>query len=149
MKRRRPVFFNNILLILFLIGCAPIAGVFADGMKNNNTSIIGTWRWIKTITPVEKITPLTGKEYLVSFNPDGTVSMKLEINRINGTYQTEDKRLTINSPMIMTLAAWLPESPAPSFMNLMEHAAGYFFVDEELYIDTFADGGTSRFEPVS
>jgi len=50
--------------------------------------------------------------------------------------------------MITTLTAWLPGSPAPSFLNLIENSANYFFEEDYLYIDTFFDRGTMRFRRI-
>jgi len=123
--------------------------IFADGIEFPTQSIVGTWRWEETVTPVEKIIPIPGTEYLVSFHQDGSISIILEVNQINGSYEINGKELKVIPPMISTLAAWLPGSPAPSFLILMEHAAGYFFKEGELYIDTYADGGTLRFAAVN
>jgi len=138
---------NTIAFIIFLsIAVFSGIGIYADGLDGIESSLIRKWRWVETITPVEKVLPLPGEEYIIVFHEDGTVNMKLEINQINGNYTTNGKILTIIPPMIMTLASWLPDSPAPEFLNLIEHATGYFFKNEILYIDTLADGGTMRFE---
>ncbi len=147
-KKRSPLY----LLLpgtIFILGCIISNSIFADGSENLNPSLIGTWRWMGTVTPVEIISPIPGEEYSVSFNEDGTISMKLETNQINGRYTVDGGKLKVVPPMMMTLAAWLPESPAPSILKLMEHAVGYFFKEDELYIDTYADGGTLRFESIS
>ena len=134
---------------IFILGCIISNSIFADGSEITNPSLIGTWRWIGTITPVEEILPIPGEEYIISFSEDGTISMKLETNQINGTYYVDGGKLKVVPPMIMTLAAWLPESPAPSILKLMEYAVGYFFKEGQLYIDTYADGGTLQFEPIN
>lgn len=123
-----------------------LTGAFADGSDSVDPSLIGTWRWLGTITPVEKIQPIAGEDYLITFTEEGSISMKLETNQINGTYEIDGRNLKVVPPMIMTLAAWMPDSPAPSILKLMEHATGYFFMEGQLYIDTYADGGTMRFE---
>jgi len=38
--------------------------------------------------------------------------MALEINRVNTSYTTDGRRLTVYSPMMTTIAAWLPDSPS-------------------------------------
>lgn len=82
-----------------------LTGAFADGSDSVDPSLIGTWRWLGTITPVEKIQPIAGEDYLITFTEEGSISMKLETNQINGIYEIDDRNLKVVPPMIMTLAA--------------------------------------------
>ena len=72
--------------------------------------------------------------------------MKLETNVANGSYEVKERLLKINQPLVMTMAAWLPNSPAPEVFSLIENASNFFFKDGLLYIEAIADGGTLRFE---
>jgi len=146
---RNLIKFHKVFLLLILIAWNTSGKVFADGMENNGPSLVGTWQWLGTLTPVEEIKPPAGEPYTVSFTADGTISMELEANLINGSYEADGKKLEVVPPLVMTLAAWIPDSPAPGFLTLMEHATGYFFKENELFIDTLADGGTLRFKPLN
>jgi len=146
---RKPGKYYHVFLLLVLIGMYIPGNMFADGMEDNDPSLVGTWQWMGTVTPVEEITPPAGETYTIIFTVDGTITMKLEANRIDGSYEADGKKLKVVPPMIMTMVAWIPDSPAPGILNLMEHATGYFFKERELYIDTLADGGTLRFKPVN
>lgn len=48
---------------------------------------------------------------------------------------------------LMTAAACPPDSRIDQFVKLLGGAALYFFVDGNLHIDLFADGGTMVFSP--
>lgn len=117
----------------------------ADGMPVTDPALTGAWRWEKAETPESVLEPLSGQEYTVVFSADGTLHMRLEINRVNGTYEADGQSLTVRSPMASTLAAWRPDSPAPALLLLFENATNYFFRDGRLFVDTFADGGTLQF----
>ncbi len=137
-----------LITLVIGLGCLICVMGFADGTEVINSGIVGTWRWIETVTPVEEIRPLVDEDYLLSFSEDGTLNMSLEVNRISSEYGVEGDRITVIPPMMMTLAAWLPGSPAPSFLNLIENSSNYFFEDDYLYIDTSVDGGTLRFRRI-
>ena len=141
--------FRKLLFMTIVLVWTGSLTIFANGLNSTDNSIIGIWKWIETVTPVETVKPLPGKIYQLSFHENGTLSMKLEMNQVNGNYEADGGKLKIIPPMMTTLGAWLPDSPAPAFLNLIEHAAGYFIRDGELFIDTVADGGTLHFSPVS
>jgi hypothetical protein len=119
-----------------------------DGVDRLDSALFGDWRWLGAETPVGEIDPLPDQDYLVSFGPEGSLQMKLEINRVNTAYSADGRRLTVSSPMMTTMAAWMHDSPAPKFLLLVENTSNYFFRDGILHVDTFADGGTLRFERI-
>ena len=139
----RLMVFTVPIAIMVLVGGGAVG---ADGTASVDPAIVGSWRFVRAVTPVEELLPLPGSDYVATFAADGGLHIAFEANRINTTYTTDDRRLTVNTPMMTTRAAWRPDSPAPRFVALMEHAAIYFFREGRLHIDTVADGGTLVFE---
>ncbi len=102
------------------------------------------WQWTSFINPVEKYTVETPEKYQVTFHQDGTLDIKADCNLAGGTYTTSDKSISITiGPM--TLAACPPGSLSEEFIKHLGYAAIYFFQDDNLLIDLFADGGTLTF----
>lgn len=134
-----------LIVLAVLLILLPL-NVFSGDPGLERSDISGSWKWIDAVTPKEKIFPLENETYLVIFSEEGRIHMKVENNVINGTYEVDGASLKLNQPLMMTMAAWLPDSPAPRFVSLMEHAAHYFYKDGILHIDTYADGGTLRFQ---
>ena len=126
---------------------APLCAV-ADGIGKTDPALFGEWHWVGAETPVGIREPLPDQDYRVSFGADGGLEMTLELNRLRTSYSADGRRLAVAFPRATTLAAWLPDSPAPKFLLLIENAAGYFFRNGALFVDTLADGGTLRFERI-
>ncbi len=139
---------KSLLLLLTMI----IMPTLVSGGGNpslNGGDILGSWEILKAVTPKQQILPLEGQVYQIRFMADGRIHMKFENNVINGKYETEGANLRLPQPLMMTMAAWQPDSPAPRFLTLMENATNYFFKDELLYVDTLADGGTLQLRKVA
>jgi CubicO group peptidase (beta-lactamase class C family)/heat shock protein HslJ len=105
------------------------------------------WQWVAFTNPMEQFAVEDPASYTLTFNADGTVNIVADCNNANGTYTTDGSSLTIEiGPM--TKAACPPESRSDQFITYLGSAAIYFFQDDHLFIDLFADGGTMEFTPV-
>ena len=105
------------------------------------------WQWVSFTNPVEKFDVEKPESYLLTFNKDGTVSIKADCNKAGGTYATTaDGALAIKVGPT-TMAACPPPSRGEQFVKLLSSAARYFFRDGKLYIDLMADGGTFMLAP--
>ncbi len=102
------------------------------------------WHWIGLTDPTQQIAIETPANYVLTFNPDGTVAIKAHCNNAAGTYTTDQGAMTITvGPM--TAAACPPDSRSDQFVKLIGNAARYFIKDGNLLIDLKADGGTLTF----
>ena len=61
----------------------------------------------------------------------------------HGTYEADGTTLTIVPPMVMTLAAWQPDSPAPALLTLLEASGEYTVSAGSLSVRTAS--GTMEF----
>lgn len=106
------------------------------------------WQWISFTSPVEQLDVDGPENYVLTFNEDGTVSVKADCNNASGDYTADGSSLSIQMGP-MTTAACPEGSRSNQFVQLLAGAAIYFFEDGNLYIDLMADGGTMTFTPVS
>ena len=145
-RSRSSILFVVVMVILGVVVFPQ--PVCSDGIDKLDAALFGSWRWIGAETPAGDLDPLPEQDYLLTFGSEGSLRMELEINHVNTSYAADGRRLTVRSPMMATMAAWMPDSPAPRFLVLMENTANYFFRDGILHVDTFADGGILRFERI-
>jgi heat shock protein HslJ/uncharacterized protein YraI len=84
-----------------------------------------TWQWIglrETMPAAQSVVP-DPENYTLTFNEDGTVSIKADCNVAMGSYQLSGDQLTISMGPT-TLAECGPESSYSQFLSLLEQAAG-------------------------
>lgn len=105
------------------------------------------WKWVSFTSPVEKYDVESPESYLLTFHEDGTVDIKADCNNAGGNYTSNGNKLSIVIGPT-TLAACPPGSRSDDFLKYLGASAIYFFKDGNLFIDTFADGGTLEFAPV-
>lgn len=104
------------------------------------------WQWVSFTNPVEQFEVEEPASYTLTFNQDGTLNIVADCNNAAASYMADGSSLAIEvGPM--TLAACPPESRSDTFVEYLGFAAVYFFEDDNLYIDLFADGGTLEFAP--
>ncbi len=106
------------------------------------------WQWASFTNPASQFEVESPESYVLTFNSDGTVSVKADCNNASGSYTADGSSLTIEiGPM--TMAACPEGSLSDQFVQLLGGAALYFFEEGDLYIDLMADGGTMAFTPAS
>ncbi len=92
----------------------------------NQSELIGeTWQWIglrETMPAAQSVVP-NPESYTLTFNEDGTVSIKADCNVALGSYELSGEQLTITLGPT-TLAECGPESSYNQFLGLLEQAAG-------------------------
>jgi pimeloyl-ACP methyl ester carboxylesterase len=105
-----------------------------------------TWEWVGFTNPTQKFEVEMPENYTLTFQADGTVSIKADCNNAVGSYALDGSSIKIEiGPM--TMAACPSESRSDEFIKVLGFAAIYFFQDGHLFIDLFADGGTLEFAP--
>ena len=125
-----------------LAGGAPaVDPALATGEKLAGTS----WRWLYTQTPTEKLAAPDPKSYMLSFGADGRVTGKADCNRMTGSYQATDKKLTFGG-MATTRMACPPGSLGERFARDLGFVRSYsVHAPDTLRMDMQADGGTFTF----
>jgi heat shock protein HslJ/uncharacterized protein YraI len=83
-----------------------------------------TWQWVglrETMPAAQSVVP-DPENYTLTFNEDGTVSIKADCNVALGSYELSDEQLTITLGPT-TLAECGPKSSYSQFLGLLEQAA--------------------------
>ena len=92
----------------------------------SQTDLVGvTWQWVglRETMPAAQSLIADAENYTLTFNEDGTVSIKADCNVAMGSYQLSGDELTISMGPT-TLAECGPESSYSQFLTLLEQAAG-------------------------
>jgi len=104
----------------------------------------GPWRWVATVTPVERIAPPNPENYTIEFLPDSTARVMLDCNQGNGRYHVDGKSLTIG-PIAATRMMCPPGTMDAEFGKQLDGVRNWFMQGDTLMMDIFADSGTMRF----
>lgn len=106
-----------------------------------------TWQWLGTTTGEGPMTVADPTRYTITFNEDGTAAIKADCNQVVAQYTVDGSSISI-TPGPTTLALCPEDSQDTVFVTQLSGAAIYFFRDDNLYIDLFADAGTMQFAPL-
>ena len=92
--------------------------------------------------------------YTLRLNGDGTVNMRLNCNRANGTWSIEPSADPSNGrfefgPLATTKALCPPPSLDEMIAAQSQYIRGYLLKDDQLYLSLMADGGIFAWEPVA
>lgn len=137
--------FSILGLGLFLIGCATAVSRDSVNRSYDPKQVIGrTWRWQKTITPVEKITVINPDHYSLLLRDDGRVQLRIDCNRGGGRYSITEGKLSFG-PMMSTRMACPEGSLDTIFMKELQEVNSFFIENGELYLELPADSGTMNF----
>ncbi|MBE2224324.1 MAG: META domain-containing protein [Anaerolineae bacterium] len=105
------------------------------------------WKWVSYLDQATGQTSISDPQnYVVIFQPDGSVQVKADCNNAAGTYTTSGDSLTISFGAV-TLAACPDGSRSEQFLMLLSSAAKYTIADLQLRIDLMADGGSLTLIP--
>ena len=106
-----------------------------------------TWQWIslvETMPAAQSVVP-DPENYTLTFNEDGTVSIKADCNIAMGSYELSGDQLTISLGPT-TLAECGPDSSYNQFLTFLEQAAGYGTAFGNLVITLANDAGQMAFQ---
>ena len=92
--------------------------------------------------------------YTLRLNADGTVNMRLNCNRANGTWSAEPSADPSNGsfrfgPLAMTRALCPPPSMDEQIAAQSEYVRGYLLREGRLHLSLMADGGIYTWEPIA
>jgi heat shock protein HslJ len=141
---------GNLLIDLMADGgtmaFAPAEAMMADDGEGAIAGSLSAnpWQWVSFTNPVDQYQIDNPENYTLTFNDDGTVTIKADCNNAAGSYTSDDSNVTIEvGPSTMALCP--PESRSEDFIKYLGFSAGYFFDGGHLFIDLMADGGTLEF----
>lgn len=128
--------------LIVVVGAMALAG----GMPAIDPSIVGTWEFTTADTPVGDLGPLPGQTYRVTFREDGTMTMNLERNEIDGSFTATSGDISMqpedSSP------SWVPGSPGPRMVEIIAQARSYEVTESTLALEALSGRGTLNFDRV-
>ncbi|MBY0539150.1 META domain-containing protein [Patescibacteria group bacterium] len=103
------------------------------------------WEWISSQYENGKQTlPNTPSAFVLTFNTDGTFSLKTDCNQMGGSYSVEGEKLTFSK--IFSTKMYCEGSQETEFSQMLQNVAGYSFTSKgELILALKFDSGTSVF----
>ena len=114
----------------------------------SQAELIGeTWQWVslvETMPAAQSVVP-DPENYTLTFNDDGTVSIKADCNVAMGSYELSGDQLTISLGPT-TLAECGAESSYNQFLSLLEQAAGVGMAYGNLVITLADEAGGMAFQ---
>lgn len=135
---------RNAMVLALAVVIAAV--VVAGGMPAIDPSIVGTWQFTTASTPVGDLGPLPGQTYRVTFREDGTMTMNLERNEIDGSFTATSGDISIepqdSSP------SWVPGSPGPRLIEIIAQARTYDVTADTLALEALGGRGTLNFDRV-
>jgi esterase/lipase len=126
----------------------PADGESSDEIDPDSQTLTNQpWGWVSFTDPLQQFSISDPENYVMEFSDYGTLQVKADCNTAQGKYTTDGSSLTIElGPM--TLAACPAGSRSDEMLQKLNFVALYFFQDDHLFIDMFADGGTFEFIPL-
>ncbi|NTV93100.1 MAG: META domain-containing protein [Chlorobiaceae bacterium] len=142
---------------IFLSGCAT-SGTGVAGAKSNelSSSLAGTeWRLVefRSMDDAQGISrPHDRSLYTMRLNADGSVNMRLNCNRANGSWKAESGINPLSGtftfgPLAATKARCLPPSMDLLILRQAGYIRSYMLKDGRLFLSLMADGGILVWEP--
>jgi heat shock protein HslJ len=118
--------------------CSPVAAA-----QESLTGIV--WKWQQTLLgDGQTAVPDNPDRYTIAFQPDGSLAIRADCNRVGGNYTIEETSLTIETTF-STRAMCPPDSLDQTFLKHLNAAAIYFMRQGALFIDLQADSGAMEF----
>lgn len=96
------------------------------------------------------LTPGDKTKYTITFDKDGSVSVRIDCNRGHGTWKSAGANQLEFGPMALTRAMCLSGEPFNDRLPTdWTHVRSYVLKDGRLFLSLKADGGTYEFEPMN
>ena len=106
-----------------------------------------SWQLIKFVGGNGKVlTALDRSKYQVSFAADGSVSVRIDCNRGQGTWKSPQPGQLEFGPLALTRAMCPAANLTSRLAKDWPNVRSYLFADGHLFLALMADGGTYEFE---
>jgi len=133
-----------------------LAGTVLSASATSESPLAGTdWRLVQFQSmddAVGTVRPEDPSRYTMRLNADGTVSMRLDCNRANGTWSAEPSPDGTSGrfefgPLAATSALCPPPNLDEQIARQAAYIRGYLLRDGRLHLSLMADGGIYTWEP--
>jgi para-nitrobenzyl esterase len=87
-------------------------------------------------------------KYTIAFHTDGKANIRVDCNRGQTTWKSEEQAQLEFGPLALTRAMCPPGSLHDRFVKDLPYVRSYVLKNGKLYLSLMADGGIYEFEPV-
>lgn len=136
---------SYILIIGIVAACSSTAPVTKSRSTDPQMVLNKTWRWVSTLTPVEKITVPEPDRYTILLSDSGRLQAQFDCNSGGGNYEIAHGKLSFG-PLLATRMACPQDSLDYRFMKDLQRVKLFFLQEGELYLELPMDSGTMRFQ---
>ena len=105
----------------------------------------GTWQWVGTNRPADRLAPPDPSHYTLAFGGDRTASVRADCNRGSGNYTLVEGQKIEFGPMTTTLIGCPEGSLGPEYLSQLAAAEGWHVAGDTLSLTLELEGGTMRF----
>ncbi len=130
-------------VILFLLALAIVLTGCKRFFKSSSTDITGTvWQWaaMQETAPASQSVVPDPQNYTITFNTDGTATIKADCNNVTAKYKTNKKGKMTIKPGASTLMACGDASQDTVYLASLSKVNSYAIVNKQLQL-SFPDGG--------
>ena len=113
------------------------------------TEVVGTtWQWeaFQDTAGIHDVSVPNPKNYTLTFNEDGTASIKADCNQVIWSYELNESQLTFDTMGPSTLAMCPEGSLDQRFLERLGNTVSFVIEDGKLYLNLFADAGNLVFQ---
>ena len=127
-----------IILTLALVACS----------SGKNEIISSNWKWeaFQDTAGLDDISVPNPENYTLTFNKDGTASIKADCNQVVWSYELNESRLTFDTTGPSTLAICPEGSLDQQFLERLGNTVTFVLQDGKLYLNLFTDAGNLVFQ---
>ena len=135
---------------IVLAGCAAKPGAQATHADPPTSELAGTaWKLVGFEGgDGERVTPDDGSKYTIQFEPDGTLSARIDCNRGRGTWTSTGTSGLMLGPLALTRAMCPPGSMHDRIVKHWSFIRSYLIRGGRLHLSLMADGGIYELEPM-
>jgi len=145
------------LTVAVTLAASAVAGASADDMRPQAPLAGTAWRLLEFRSmddAVGVVRPNDPSRYTMQLDADGTVNMRLDCNRGNGTWSIEPSADPSNGrfelgPLATTKALCPPPNLDEMIARQAPYIRGYLLREGRLYLSLMADGGIFAWEPLA
>lgn len=147
-----------LLLVLFATGCSrpPQDSAAPDSAADvlvpapqlaavDLALMTGTWQWVGTNRPSDRVEPKDPSRYTVAFQADSTVAVHADCNSGSGRYTLIAGQKIELGPVTTTLMGCPEGSLDSEFLRELSAAEGYALSGDTLSLTLKLEAGTMRF----
>jgi heat shock protein HslJ len=133
---------------LTILAIFSLLAILLTACGGNNEIVGTTWQWeaFQDNADINSITVSDPENYTLTFNKDGTASIKADCNLVTWSYELDSSQLSFDTTGPSTLAMCAEDSLDQQYLQRLGTTATFVIEDGKLYLNLFADAGNLVFK---